>query len=227
MDHRPLQPGDAAPAFSLPAVNRDGTVSLADYRGKGAVLVALFRGLHCPFCRRQITRLSATQRALADAGVDTVAVVNTPLERARQYFQYRPTPLVLAADPDVRTHQAFGLWETRVLPDDTDPQQLQWPLTTSMAQFTRLTTRSWPELPEPMNGLAANVALNKLEAFEPTEADQRIAEAHGFQGTGHFLIDADGVVRWTFIEARDNIADLCQFPGDDEIVAAALALGRH
>ena len=43
---RPLQPGDRAPGFSLPAVNREGTVSLDEYRGKQAVLVGLFRGLH-------------------------------------------------------------------------------------------------------------------------------------------------------------------------------------
>ncbi len=227
MDHRPLQPGDVAPAFSLPAANRDGTVSLADYRGKGAVLVALFRGLHCPFCRRQITRLSATRQALAEAGVDTVAVVNTPLERARQYFQYRPTPLVLAADPDVRTHQSFGLWEVSVLPDDTDPQQLKWPQTTSIAHFAQLTTRSRPEVPAPLNIFAAMETLNQQDAFEPTAADQQIAQAHGFQGTGHFLIDAGGVIRWTFLEAPENAADVCQFPGDDEIVAAARAVGRH
>ena len=119
----PLQPGDPAPDFALPAVNREGQVSLADYRGKGPFLVALFRGLHCPFCRRQIARLSATQKSLASEGVDTVAIVNTPLERARLYFQYRPTRIVLAADPDVRTHHAFGLFETKVLPDDADPNE--------------------------------------------------------------------------------------------------------
>ena len=43
---RPLQPGDQAPAFTLPAANREGPVSLADYGGKSAVLVGLFRGLH-------------------------------------------------------------------------------------------------------------------------------------------------------------------------------------
>ena len=52
MAFRPLGPGDPAPDFTLPAVNREGSVCLAGYRGKGAVLVALFRGLHCPFCRR-------------------------------------------------------------------------------------------------------------------------------------------------------------------------------
>ena len=43
---RPLEPGDRAPGFSLPAVNREGTVSLDEYRGKRPVLVGLFRGLH-------------------------------------------------------------------------------------------------------------------------------------------------------------------------------------
>jgi peroxiredoxin len=227
MDKHPLQPGDPAPAFSLPAVHRDGTVSLADYRGKGAVLVALFRGLHCPFCRRQIARLAATRQALADAGVETLAVVNTPLERARQYFQYRPTPLVPASDPDVRTHQAFGLWEVQVLPDDTDVQQLHWPQTTSVAHFAQLTTRSRPEVPETLNIFDAMQVMNRQDAFEPTEADQRIVAAHAFQGTGHFLIGADGVIRWSFIEAPENGADVCRFPGDDEIVAAARAVARH
>jgi peroxiredoxin len=42
----PLRPGDPAPHFALPAVNRDGQVTLDDYRGRSPVLVGLFRGLH-------------------------------------------------------------------------------------------------------------------------------------------------------------------------------------
>ena len=38
--------GDPAPHFVLPAVNREGKVSLDDYRGRSPVLIALFRGLH-------------------------------------------------------------------------------------------------------------------------------------------------------------------------------------
>ncbi len=41
-----LSPGDPAPDFALPAVNREGQVSLADYRGRSPVLIGLFRGLH-------------------------------------------------------------------------------------------------------------------------------------------------------------------------------------
>jgi len=227
MTFRPLQPGDPAPNFALPAVNREAGVSLDDYRGKGPVLIALFRGLHCPFCRRQIARLAATQESLAREGVDTVAVVNTPLERARQYFQYRPTKVVLAADPDVRTHHAFGLFEAKVLPDDTDPKNVRWPETTTIAHFAEATAVPRPELQGAMNIFAAMETLNKQDAFAATEADQRIAEAHGFQGTGHFLIDADGIIRWAFIEAPEREADVCRFPGDDEMIAAARAIARH
>lgn len=42
----PIAPGERAPGFTLPAVNRDGVISLEDYRGRTAVLIGLFRGLH-------------------------------------------------------------------------------------------------------------------------------------------------------------------------------------
>ena len=42
----PLRPGDHAPDFALPAVTREGSISLAEYRGRSPVLLALFRGLY-------------------------------------------------------------------------------------------------------------------------------------------------------------------------------------
>jgi peroxiredoxin len=42
----PVQPGEAAPDFTLPAANREGSVSLADYRGRSPLLLSLFRGLY-------------------------------------------------------------------------------------------------------------------------------------------------------------------------------------
>jgi peroxiredoxin len=42
----PLAPGEPAPNFILPSGHGEGTVSLADYRGKSPVLIALFRGLY-------------------------------------------------------------------------------------------------------------------------------------------------------------------------------------
>ncbi len=42
----PLQPGEEAPDIALPDAHREGSVSLAEYRGKTPVLVALLRGLY-------------------------------------------------------------------------------------------------------------------------------------------------------------------------------------
>ena len=54
----PLRPGERVPEFSLPAANRDGMVSLAELRGR-PFLIGFYRGLHCPFCRRQLVQLGA------------------------------------------------------------------------------------------------------------------------------------------------------------------------
>lgn len=221
---RPLQPGDPAPSFVLPAVNREGTVALEDYRGKSPVLVGLFRGLHCPFCRRQVAQLGLTREKLTDEGVETLAIVNTQAERARQYFQYRPTRVLLAADPDVRTHQAFGLPKMGIVPDDTSPSELQWPQRTTMAIL--LATRVNPKglLPEPMNPFAAGDFLNKQEGFQRTEVDQQDIAAHWTQLTGFFLIDRDGTIRWSHVEAPNRPDELINSPSDDEILGAAQAL---
>ena len=221
---RPLQPGDPAPSFVLPAVNREGTIGLENYRGKSPVLVGLFRGLHCPFCRRQVAQLGLACEKLAAEGVETLAIVNTQEERARQYFQYRPTRVLLAADPDVRTHRAFGLPKLGIVPDDTSPSELQWPERTTMAIL--LATRVNPRgvLPEPMDVFAGNDFLNKQDGFQLTEVDKQVYAAHPAQSTGFFLIDRDATIRWSHVEALNRPDDLLNFPSDDEILGAARAL---
>jgi peroxiredoxin len=41
-----VQPGEPAPNFEVSAVHHGGTVSLADYRGKRPLFLALYRGLY-------------------------------------------------------------------------------------------------------------------------------------------------------------------------------------
>jgi len=224
-DH-PLGPGDAAPNFQLPAVNHEGTVSLDDYRGRKPVMVGLFKGLSCPFCRRQIARFSITRDKLAQEGVEAVAIVNTPLDRARQYFQYRPTRVALATDPDVQTHRAYGITKVQIVADSTDPRELHWPHTGTIAQLAATAINPTGELPEPMSLFAASELLNAKDGFEETEADKRIMEAHATQRTGHFLIDAQGTIRWAHTEAPDSPNQLGSFPGEEEMLAAARAVTR-
>lgn len=220
---RPLQPGDPAPAFSLAAVNGEGTVSLADLRGR-SFLIGFFRGLHCPFCRRQVVQLGAVQPALRAAGIQTVAVINTPVERARLYFGHRPTPVMLLSDPDCRTHHAFGVPRLEFLPDGSG-EQPEWPHRASMAEFQAARINPTGELAEPTQPMAANPVLNAKDGFELDNVDEAIFAKHGTQLAGHFLVDAAGIVRWAQVEALDGPNSLCIFPTAGQMIAVAGSLG--
>ena len=222
MASNPLHPGDPAPRFALPAVNREGQVSLDDYRGRSPVLVGLFRGLHCPFCRRQLVQLGTTQEKLKAVGVETMAVVNTPLERAQLYFKYRPARVLLAADPEAATHRAFGVPAGVIVENESEASWTQGRLTMGQLQAARINPTG--ELSEPQNPFVALETLNRRDGFELTETDKQIAHDHLTQLAGHFLIDRNGTVRWVQIEAAERLADFGKFPTDEEIVRAARGL---
>src|SRR5688572_15291237 len=210
----PVQVGEPAPDFTLPAVDRDELVSLSDYRGKSPVLLALNRGLWCAFCRRHIAQLGTTREKLQAAGVETLAVVATPPERARLYVRFHPVRVRLAADPDLQTHQAFGLPKPSFTPD-----------LIQAAQQTQ--TDAWGELPAPVPVAAAIDALNKRDNFQMTETD-RADHQHqyltGPQMAGQFLVDRAGIVRWAHIECAEGLGGAGKLPTDEEILAADRAL---
>lgn len=222
---RPVQPGERAPELTLPAVNRAGAVSLAEFRGRSAVMIGFFRGLHCPFCRRQIAQLGVAQPALAALGVETVAVVNTPLERAQLYFRYRPTPLVLLSDPECRAHRMFGIPRIEfVAPGSSEPAQ--WPRTRP-EDFAAARIDPTGELGSPTQPMEANGVLNRKDRFELTADDEAIIAAHGTQFAGQFLVDRDGIVRWRWTEAPASAAELCRFPSAAEMIEVARGLAVH
>ena len=218
----PLQPGDEAPAFVLPSANREGDVSLEEFRGKSPVLVGLYRGLHCPFCRRQLASLDIVRERLQELDVEVMAVVNTQPERARLYFRYRPTSVLLAADPERNTHGAFGVPLIEVTDDESD-----WPRKATMAELTALRMNPTGELSEPLPPFEANDALNKIDGFELTQVDEQILATYPTQLIGQFLIDRSGIIRWRFIEAENGMAYLAQFPSAEDFVAAATTLAEQ
>ena len=222
--HKTIQPGEQAPELTLPAVNRDGAVSLADFRGRRAVMIGFFRGLHCPFCRRQIAQLGAAQPELAALGVETIAVINTPLERAQLYFRYRPTPLILLSDPDCRTHRLFGIPRIEFVEPGAGPAK--WPRTRP-EDFAAARIDPTGELGAPTQPVEANGVLNRKDGFELTAADEAIVAVHGAQFAGQFLLDRDGIVRWRWTEAPNSPNELCRFPSAAEMIEAARGLAAH
>lgn len=204
--------GEPAPDFVLPAVDREELVSLADYRGRSPVFLALFIGLWCPFCRRSIAQMGATESRLKTSGVETLGIVATTPENARLYFKYRPTRLRLAADPQLTTHRAYGL-----------PKPAPTPELMKAIETTRVNPTG--DFPEPVPISEAAVAMAKIDGYVENETDRADMERQWPQLKGQFLIDRGGIVRWANVEcAQEGLAGIGKFPSPEEILTAARAV---
>jgi peroxiredoxin len=217
-DLGPLQPGERAPNFVLDAVTREGKVAIDDFRGQRPVLVGLYRGLHCPFCRRHIAALAQLGPALREKGVESLTVVNTPAERARLYFRYHPMPALLAAsDPERTSHRAFGLPNLEFTEGET-----VWPYKVAMSQAAALQIDVPGETPGPIGVFEAGELLARNDPYEMTAADHQMEGAGRGQLVGQFLLDREGIVRWTFTEAAEGGRNMFGAPTTAEVMSAAM-----
>jgi peroxiredoxin len=206
---QPVAPGEIAPDFVLPSVDGHGTVSLSDYRSRNSVFLVLLIGLWCPFCRRNLAQLAASDAELKALGVETIGVVATPPEKARLYFQFRPSRLCLVTGPDYSTHRAYGVPRLEVTPELMD-------------KIATVPVNPTGELPEALPIAEVAKVLTRLDGYQETEADRVEIERHWQQLKGQFMIDREGVVRWTSIEClKDGYEGIAKFPSADEILHAA------
>ena len=212
--------GKPAPTFALEVINRNGQVSLDDYRGRSGLFLNVVRGLHCPFCRRHLTQLANTEVNLKQSGVETLVVVSTSPERAGKYLRYRPSPLTIASDPDTTVHRTYGLPKFAVTEEPDD-----WPRAISAA------TLATP-LPDPTGELSELTPihetvrkLNEKDGYEtePGEVEIDISPA-GIMLEGRFMIDRDSIVRWIHVEAREGPQNFAETPSPREVLEAASLL---
>jgi peroxiredoxin len=205
----PVQSGDRAPDFAVPAVHDDRTISLGDYVGKSPLLLGLFRGMYCPFCRRAIAQMASASDRLKSLGVESLAIVATDLDNARLYFKFRPIRMPLGADPELATHRSYGVPRPEATPE-------------LMKMVENIYINPTGELPAALPVPAAGAALNALDGHHDTPTDQRDAERSFTQLKGQFLIDRDGIVRWAHIECgEEGLSGLGKSVSHDELISAA------
>ncbi|MFF0412271.1 thioredoxin-dependent thiol peroxidase [Kitasatospora sp. NPDC004745] len=101
-----LQPGDTAPAFSLP--DADGNqVSLADHLGR-KVIVYFYPKALTPGCTKQACDFTDNLDVLAGAGYDVIGVSPDQPEKLGKFREAENLKVTLLSDPDHTVLQAYG-----------------------------------------------------------------------------------------------------------------------
>ena len=81
MTEHMTQPGNPTPPMSLPSVGGE-QIQLG---GKGRWQVAVvYRGRHCPLCRKYLATLNSLLEGFQDANAEVVAISGDPLDRAKE-----------------------------------------------------------------------------------------------------------------------------------------------
>lgn len=217
LDPGTVQPGQAAPDFALPLVSSDGQVSMADYRGRAPLFLALLRSFECPFCRRSLAALKSVGEAMARSGIETLVVTTTAEREARLYTRYRPAGLPLASDPKLTIHRAFGV----PIIQYTTEGPTRWPEQVNVADLKQTEINPSEDWGTGLTVLEARMALAEEDGFEKIDTDEDGPPDDASPLVTFFLIDRDGTVSWAFTEALDNLADYGIHPGREVFLEAA------
>jgi peroxiredoxin Q/BCP len=107
----PLQPGDAAPAFSRP--DQDGNeVELADFAGRPFV-VFFYPKAFTPGCTTESCDFRDRHEGFAAAGYAIIGVSPDPVEKLERFRTEYGLPLPLLSDEDHAMAEAYGAWGTK------------------------------------------------------------------------------------------------------------------
>ncbi len=79
----PLLPGQAFPHLVLPRVG-GGQVDSAAFAAPYMTVLNVYRGLHCPRCKRQLQDFTAHRDQMAAEGLEVVSISTDPQDRAEQ-----------------------------------------------------------------------------------------------------------------------------------------------
>ncbi|MEV6791751.1 thioredoxin-dependent thiol peroxidase [Streptomyces sp. NPDC051320] len=108
-----LQPGDTAPAFTLP--DADGKdISLADYLGRKVILY-FYPAALTPGCTKQACDFTDNLEFLAGAGYDVIGVSPDKPEKLAKFREKESLKVTLVGDPAKETLTAYGAFGEKKL----------------------------------------------------------------------------------------------------------------
>ena len=100
--------GEKAPDFRLAAAG-GGEIALSDYLGRKNLLLWFSKGLHCPFCRRNMARLSQAYPQFQGCDAEILQVTLNTMDEANLYFRNYHLATPYLCDPDRQVHLRYGI----------------------------------------------------------------------------------------------------------------------
>ncbi len=156
---------------------------LSELHTRGPVLLVFTKGTASPTCNHQLQALGASYEAFQERGIRPVAVSGDSVEQLAQAREGLQLPYVLLSDPDGMAHKAFKVDE---MPEPAEAQVAATDGQTGTdGQADETATDAQPEL-----GVVTPAA--------PTFSTAEVVPAM-------FLIDSEGVVRWSHASADDTV----------------------
>ncbi|MFJ3519021.1 thioredoxin-dependent thiol peroxidase [Streptomyces sp. NBC_01232] len=108
-----LQPGDTAPAFTLP--DADGNeISLADHKGR-KVIVYFYPSALTPGCTKQACDFTDNLSFLTGHGYDVIGVSPDKPEKLAKFREKEDLKVTLVSDPEKETLTAYGAYGEKKL----------------------------------------------------------------------------------------------------------------
>lgn len=117
-----MKPRQPAPPLRVPTVD-DGAWDLALQEPERWTLIAFYRGLHCPICRRWLRELDRRRDELAARGVTSVLAVSgdTPARARQAKEDWRIGSLVIGHSLSLEQMRAWGLFVSEAIADNQMP----------------------------------------------------------------------------------------------------------
>lgn len=101
-----------------------GEVTLGDpQNGRDWQMVVIYRGLHCPICKKYLKQLEGMQSKFYDSGVDIIAVSGDPQERAQEMKDEQGLSFPIGYDLSLDQMSELGLYVS----DPRSPQETDRP----------------------------------------------------------------------------------------------------
>jgi peroxiredoxin len=191
------RPGAPAPDFRLHAAGGKD-VALSDYRGQRDVVLWFSKGLFCPYCRRNMARLSQGYADIQARGAEILQITHNTAAEAELYFRNYRLAMPYLCDADRAVHLQYGI-----------PMERQ-----SVGAVIDNTVRSCAMVTK-------DFLLHGEKSPAPVVPIMRMG-ARNQPPQLVVLVDRDGMVRWVHL-----IGPFDALPSLAELIAQLDAIGRE